>query len=104
VAASFTFIVQFDVKAGHGDRLAQALLDCVAPSLAEEGCLAYRPYADLADANAYMVVERWKDDVALTHHRTTGHFVELQRILDEVLTRPCDVDMLVDSDESPPAP
>lgn len=104
MAENFMFIAHFEAKPGSEQRLQQALLDCVPPSLAEEGCLAYRPYADLAQPRKAILVERWKDNASLEYHFTTMHFKKLQQVFDEVLVHPFDADMLVDSDETPPSP
>jgi quinol monooxygenase YgiN len=52
-----------------------------AASEAEEGCIAYRITADLADPNAFSIFEMWQDEAALRHHFTTSHFQTFAKLL-----------------------
>jgi quinol monooxygenase YgiN len=60
----------------------------VEPSLAEEGCLAYRPYADPSKPGAMVIIEEWVDKAALDFHFTTPHFHKVAAALKEILAEP----------------
>ncbi len=60
----------------------------IAPSLAEEGCIAYRPYVDPERADRVIIVEEWADSAALEHHFTLHHFKHVAEFLDEISPSP----------------
>lgn len=86
--SEFTLIAGFTAKPGHEQRLRDELNAMIAPSLAEPGCLAYRPYVDAADDNRMIIVEEWASQAALDHHFTTAHFRHVAAVLDEILAEP----------------
>jgi quinol monooxygenase YgiN len=84
----FTLIAEFEAKEGQRDRLARELTGMIQPSLAEDGCLAYRPYVDATDHNRFIIIEEWADQAALDLHFDTAHFKRVARVLEDILTRP----------------
>lgn len=67
--------------------LAQAQAMCAA-SEAEEGCLGYHIYADLADPNRFFIFEQWRDQAALASHFQEPHFRAFAEFLSTALAQP----------------
>jgi autoinducer 2-degrading protein len=90
--ASLTVLASFRAKPGRRDEVLDALIAMIEPSLAEDGCLAYRPYADATDPDRVVLVERWVDRAALDFHFTTPHFKDVAAKLEELLAEPFTLD------------
>ena len=84
----FTIIVTFQAKPGEDQRLQDELSGMIEPSLAELGCLGYRPLADPNQAGAMVIIEEWAGDEALKEHFATPHFKRVVEVLDEILVEP----------------
>ncbi len=91
---AFTMIATFNPKPGQEQRLADALNAMIEPSLAEAGCLGYRPLADPNRPGAMVMVEEWASEAALQEHGATPHFKHFAKVLDEVLLEPFGVTKL----------
>ena len=50
-----------------------AIADMVAASNAEEGCIAYAFTQDVLQPGVLHIVEKWKDEAALSAHFATPH-------------------------------
>ena len=50
-------------------------------SEAEAGCLRYRFYSDINDANTFFIFEEWESEEALAHHFQTDHMARFQEQL-----------------------
>lgn len=85
---SLILLASFQAKAGYEDQLREALANMVEPSLAEAGCLGYRPLSDPAVPGAMICLEEWTDAAALDLHFQTPHFNAVAKILDEILAVP----------------
>ncbi|MFI6581691.1 putative quinol monooxygenase [Embleya sp. NPDC050493] len=94
---TLTLIAGFTAKPGREERLRNELDAMIAPSLAEEGCIAYRPYVDPERADRMIIVEEWADSAALEHHFTLPHFKHVARVLDEILAEPFTLRRLTDA-------
>ncbi|WP_166350976.1 putative quinol monooxygenase [Phytoactinopolyspora limicola] len=97
--SEFTLIAGFTAKPGHEQRLRDELNAMIAPSLAEPGCLAYRPHVDATHHNRMIIVEEWASQAALDHHFTTAHFRHVAAVLDEILAEPFTLARLVRVDD-----
>jgi len=56
-----------------------ALLDVLAPSRGEAGCLGIHAFRSTRDAQLLYIHSRWEDEAAFEHHASlphTQHFVE----------------------------
>ncbi|WP_436771350.1 putative quinol monooxygenase [Yinghuangia sp. YIM S09857] len=95
-SGTLTIVASFTAKPGQERRLREELDAMVAPSLAEEGCLGYRPYADPARPDRMIIVEEWVDAAALEHHFTLPHFARVAKALDEILDEPFTLRRLTD--------
>ncbi len=79
-----TVKVKGEVRA-EAKRLAQ---DIARKSAREDGCLSYRFYADLDDADTFMIFEEWRDEAALAAHFKTPHLIAFQQHLPRLLAAP----------------
>jgi len=93
---TLTIIAGFVAKPGREQRLRDELDAMIAPSLAEEGCLGYRPFADPGRADRMIIVEEWAGSAALEHHFSLPHFTHVARVLDEILAEPFTLRRLTD--------
>jgi quinol monooxygenase YgiN len=68
-------IVLATAKVGEGalDAAKAAIVDMVAASNAEDGCIAYTFTQDLGDPSVLHIVEKWRDEAALAAHFATPH-------------------------------
>ena len=64
-------------KPGHGAALKAALEKLVPPSRAEAGCTRYDLHADHESPDRFVMLEEWRDAVALQEHEATPHFKAL---------------------------
>jgi quinol monooxygenase YgiN len=77
----------------------QALLEgMVAPVRSETGCRSYNLY-EAADGDL-VLIERYDDQAALEHHRTTEHYLNYRAQLSPLLASPISVTVLAPLDEA----
>jgi quinol monooxygenase YgiN len=78
----------------------QALLEgMLAPARSEPGCRSYDLYEAAADGDL-VLVERYDDQAALEHHRTTEHYLNYRAQLSPLLASPISVTVLAPLDEA----
>jgi quinol monooxygenase YgiN len=78
----------------------QALLDgMVAPTRSEAGCRSYNLY-EVPDGGELVLIERYDDQTALEHHRTTEHYLNYRAQLSSLLASPLSVTVLAPVDEA----
>ena len=66
-------------KPGSEAVLQEALRELVAPTRAEEGCLAYELFQSRSDATTFVTVERWRARGDLDAHMQTPHIAQALR-------------------------
>ncbi len=62
---------------GHEAEVRAALLELVAPSRSEQGCLCYNLHETKDEAGLFIFYEQWADQAAFDAHLKTPHFVGL---------------------------
>jgi quinol monooxygenase YgiN len=78
----------------------RALLEgMVAPTRSEPGCRSYNLYEVPADGDL-VLIERYDDQAALEHHRTTEHYLNYRAQLSPLLVSPISVSVLAPVDEA----
>ena len=78
----------------------QALLEgMIAPTRSEAGCRSYNLYEAPADGDL-VLIERYDDQAALEHHRTTEHYLNYRAQLGPLLASPISVTVLAPLDEA----
>jgi quinol monooxygenase YgiN len=85
---SFTMLATFEARDGAADELLATLQGMVEPSLAEPGCVEYRPLTDPARPGVVVMVERWRDQAALDEHFASPHFADVAPRLAPLLAAP----------------
>ena len=76
------------------DTVRRAALDCVAPTRAEPGNLAYDLTVDAQDPSLFVFVEHWDSQAALEAHRQTPHYKTMSAALADALAFPAIVHVL----------
>ncbi|MET8337552.1 putative quinol monooxygenase [Streptosporangium canum] len=93
---TLTIVAGFVAQPGQEQRLRDELNAMITPSLAEEGCLGYRPYADPNRPERMIIVEEWADSAALDHHFSLPHFKHVAQVLEQILAEPFTLRRLTD--------
>lgn len=65
----------------------------VEKSREEAGNLAYTLYEAVEEPNAFVVLEKWKDQAAVNEHNHTDHFVNFFQTADQLLVKPLKADI-----------
>lgn len=69
----FTAIATLVAKAGQQDALEKHLRALLEPTRAEAGCGQYDLHLDLANPQAFYMIEKWSSDEALQAHDASDH-------------------------------
>ncbi|RFZ39729.1 putative monooxygenase [Mycobacterium marinum] len=75
------------------------LAGMVGPTRSEEGCRRYDLYEAPPDGEL-VLIERYDDQAALEHHRTTEHYLNYRAQLSALLASPITVSVLAPLDEA----
>lgn len=75
---------KFHAKAGKEDELKSRLLDMVAHTTKEEGCVFYKLHVDMENRDTFYFVECWRDQAALDFHMDTPYVKAILRDSDEL--------------------
>lgn len=67
-------------KPGSEQIVRDALTSLVAPTQAEEGCIAYALHVSNADPAVFVTVERWRSQDDLDAHMQTAHIAEVFKV------------------------
>ena len=65
------------VEASHREAVLKLSKELVAASLNDKGCVAYDIFESATRPDVLMICETWKDEVSLTDHSNSAHFVTL---------------------------
>ena len=76
------------IKAESRDEAVQLALDMAKATQAEDGCLFYQFYADLADPNLIRVFEEWESEEALARHMQTDHMATFLKAIPRLVAGP----------------
>lgn len=72
---TLTIIANITAKPEHRERIKAALMEFIAPTHAEQGCLRYELFQDNEDPNRFMFHECWESSDLWNKHRTADTFV-----------------------------
>jgi quinol monooxygenase YgiN len=78
----------FIAKQGRASSLESALLTLQTASRTDEGCVAYSIFADLNDANRFILYEEWATQELLDDHGLQTHVVDFLVETEELLAEP----------------
>jgi quinol monooxygenase YgiN len=91
-ASSEMFLfARFHARADSEDALREALLDVLAPSRAEPGCLAIHAFRSLRDPRLFYLHSRWKDEAAFEVHAGLPHTVRFIERVAPLVDHPLDI-------------
>ena len=92
-------IARFSAQSDKKAALQKLLEGMVGATRAEPGCDRYDLY-EVSDGEGLILVERYKDQQALEHHRSTDHYINYRAHLDDLLSSPISVTVLNPLDEA----
>lgn len=82
---------RFYALPGSEGAVAEALLDVVAPSRQEPGCLGIHAYRSVRDPRLFYVHSRWKDEPAFERHAGLPHTVRFLARVEPLVDHALDV-------------
>jgi quinol monooxygenase YgiN len=91
VRTGLTVIAYITAKVGCEDRVHRALLDLVALTRQEKGCINYDLHRSCESATKFVIYENWESPADLHTHAKAPHIQEFGRIADQLLERPAEI-------------
>jgi quinol monooxygenase YgiN len=91
VRTGLTVIAYITAKAGHEDQVREALLDLVAQTRNEEGCVNYDLHQSRENASEFAIYENWTSASDLDVHAKSAHLQAFARIVDDLLEGPAEI-------------
>lgn len=82
---------RFHARPGSEDAVAAALLDTVAPSREEAGCLAIHAFRSVRDPRLFYIHSSWRDEAAFEEHARLPHTVRFVERVMPLIDHPLDV-------------
>jgi quinol monooxygenase YgiN len=82
---------RFHARPGHEGAAAEALLDVLAPSREEPGCVSIHAFRSMRDPQLFYIHSRWKDEAAFERHAGLAHTLRFVERVEPLLDHPLDV-------------
>jgi quinol monooxygenase YgiN len=82
---------RFHARPGQEGAVAEALLDVVAPSREEPGCLSIHAFRSTRDPQLFYIHSRWKDEAAFEDHAGLPHTMRFLERVERLIDHPLDV-------------
>ena len=82
---------RFHARPGQGSAVADALLEVVAPSRAEPGCLSIHAFRSIRDPQLFYIHSRWQDEAAFDRHASLPHTARFVARMEPLIDHPFDV-------------
>ena len=82
---------RFHARSGNEDAVAQALLEVVAPSREEPGCVGIDAFRSIRDPRLLYIHSRWKDEEAFELHAGLPHTVRFLERVEPLIDHALDV-------------
>jgi quinol monooxygenase YgiN len=82
---------RFHARPGNEGAVEGALLDVLAPSREEPGCLGIHAFRSMRDARLFYIHSRWKDEAAFEYHAGLPHTVRFLDCVEPLIDHPLDV-------------
>lgn len=86
-----TVVAVLEAKPGKEDELNKALLELIAPTRQEDGCINYDLHRSVDDPKTFLFYENWTGKQALDVHMASPHLTSFVKRAKELLARPLDV-------------
>ena len=84
------FFARFHAHPGNEPAVADALLDVLAPSRAEPGCVSIHAFRSIHDPRLFYIHSRWKDEAAFEVHAGRSHTVRFIERVEPLIDHPLD--------------
>ena len=81
---------RFHARAGQEGAVAQALLDVLAPSREEPGCLGIHAFRSTRDSRLFYIHSHWQDEAAFERHAGLPHTVRFVARVEPLIDHPFD--------------
>ncbi|MFZ0641334.1 MAG: putative quinol monooxygenase [Candidatus Acidiferrales bacterium] len=88
---NLTVIAHIFAKADEEQRLKTALLDLVAQTRKEKGCINYDLHQSQENACQFVMYENWESAADLDAHANSAHLREFGRNMSQFLQRPTQI-------------
>jgi quinol monooxygenase YgiN len=82
---------RFHARPGNESAVAEALLDVLAPSREEPGCLSIHAFRSMRDPQLFYIHSRWKDEAAFDRHAGLPHTVRFVERAEPLIDHAFDV-------------
>ena len=82
---------RFHAHPGNEGAVVEALLDVLAPSREEPGCLSIHAFRSTRDPRLFYIHSRWKDEAAFERHAGLPHTRRFVERLEPLIDHPLDV-------------
>jgi quinol monooxygenase YgiN len=82
---------RFHARPGSEGGVADALLDVLAPSREEPGCLSIHAFRSTRDPQLFYIHSRWKDEAAFDRHAGLPHTLRFVERVEPLIDHPLDV-------------
>jgi quinol monooxygenase YgiN len=84
------FFARFHAKRGNERAVADALIDVLAPSRGEPGCLSIHAFRSIHDQRLFYIHSRWDDEAAFEVHAGLSHTVRFIERVEPLIDHPLD--------------
>jgi quinol monooxygenase YgiN len=82
---------RFHARPGREDAVAGVLLDVLAPSREEPGCLSIHAFRSTREPRLFYIHSRWKDEAAFERHAGLPHTLRFVERVEPLIDHPLDV-------------
>jgi quinol monooxygenase YgiN len=82
---------RFHAHRGNEDALAAALLDVLAPTREEPGCLSIHAFRSTRDPRLFYIHSRWTDEAVFESHAGLPHTLRFVERVEPLIDHPLDV-------------
>jgi len=82
---------RFYARPGNEEAVEVALLDVLAPSREEPGCLDIHAFRSMRDARLFYIHSHWKDEAAFEYHAGLPHTVRFLDSVEPLIDHPLNV-------------
>ena len=82
---------RFHARPGNEGAVAEALLDVLAPSREEPGCMSIHAFRSVRDPHLFYIHSRWKDEAAFDRHAGLPHTLRFVERVAPLIDHPLDV-------------
>ena len=85
------FFGRFHAHPGNAGTVAAVLIDVLAPSREEPGCLSIHAFRSIRDPQLFYIHSRWKDEAAFEEHAGLPHTLRFLERVEPLIDHPLDL-------------